>query len=339
MAKIRIVRLCTPLASGVARLWRRCFPCREVHANVVWNPFGRPMTRRAVQDRILGRESFDPAGSFVAVAGGRVVGFCIAAMPPSPEARDGYLCGLAVAPRFRRRGIGSRLLRRAERYLARCGARTVRVSSEGNPVPLLIGVPTNYEATPFLLNRGFRNPERRLLQVMTQDTTRYRFPRAMQERIRRLERAGIRIGHLEVRERSALDRLLTKHFQGWHRGIMERVTREPAAPISVAVRKRTVLGFAGPFGVAASGAGHFFALGVAPAERRQGIGAALFHRMSAELKALGAKAVNLTTELNNPAQDLYAAAGFRTRCVVDCGMRKDLASSQRQGVKPRGVER
>ena len=339
MAKIRIVRLRTPLASGVARLWRRCFPCREVHTNVAWNPFGGPMTRRAVQGRILGRESFDPAGSFVALVGDRVVGFCIAAMPPGSEARDGSLCGLSVDPRFRRQGIGSRLLQRAERYLIRRGARRVLVSSKGNPMPLLIGVPTNYQATPFLLNRGFRNPERRFLQVMTQDTTRYRLPRAMPERIRCLEGKGIRIGHLEAGEQSALDRLLAEHFRGWHRGIMERVTREPAAPISVAVRKRTVLGFAGPFGVAASGAGHFFALGVAPSERRQGIGAALFHRMNAELKALGAKAVNLTTELDNPAQDLYAAAGFRTRCVVDCGMRKDLASPQRQGVKPRGIER
>ncbi len=48
--------------------------------------------------------------------------------------------------------------------------------------------------------------------------------------------------------------------------------------------------------------------------------------MCAELKAGGARFVTLTTGLANPAQEIYLRAGFRTGCVVDYGMKKELGA-------------
>ena len=179
MVKIRIVPLTRWSAAGVARLWRRCFPAESLHAHPAWHPWLGPMTAARIERRILARKAFDPAGSFVVLSKGRVIGFAQAAFPPDGPADrsartpgSGYLCALAVDPRFRRQGIGSLLLARAERYLARGGARSVLTGFEGNPIALLGGVPMNDQAYPFFLNRGFRSVEQGQLQVMTQDTTR-----------------------------------------------------------------------------------------------------------------------------------------------------------------------
>lgn len=94
--------------------------------------------------------------------------------------------------------------------------------------------------------------------------------------------------------------------------------------IVVAGRGERVLGFSGPYSIHGSGKGAFWALGVDPGERRQGLGTALFDTMCAKLKAEGARFVTLTTGLANPAQEIYRRAGFRTGCVVDAGLKKEL---------------
>lgn len=324
MAGGRIVRLERRLASGVAALWRRCFPCREIHAHVAWNPAGRTFTRRSIEERILSRPEFDPASSFVALDGGRAVGFCLAAMPAGRGARDGYLSALCVAPGLRRRGLGSRLLARAERYLARRGARRILTTHQGNPIPLLLGAPMDTAAYAFLLTKGFRSYDREFLQVMAQDTTRFIYGKPVKDTARRLEKRGIRIRRVEARDRTALLRFLAGEFPSWRPGVKSSFEKDPPNAVLVAVRAGKVLGFAGPFVVGPTGAGHFHAIGVARSSRGLGLGVALFHRMCAELKAGGARAVHLTTHLDNPAQEIYARAGFRPRCVADCGMRKEL---------------
>ena len=295
IAKVDVVRFNARLAAGVAHLWRRCFPCRELHAHIAWNPSGGPITRRSLEQRVLSCDDFDPAGSFVALERRRVVGFCLAAMRRGRRARAGYLSALMVAPRLRRQGIGSMLLGRAERYLARRGAQKILTSYDGNPMPLLLGVPPGGEAYAFLLSRGYRSYDRRFLQVMAQDTARFRLRRPVRERIRRLEAKGFRLRRMEARDRRPLDRLLAKHFPAWRKAVMTKMKPDAPRGLLVAVRGRALLGFAGPFSVGSRGSGHFSALGLAPAARGQGLGAALLHRMCAELKTAGARAIHLTT--------------------------------------------
>jgi GNAT superfamily N-acetyltransferase len=331
VSKAKILPLTANLATGVARLWRRCFPCRELHTHIAWNPAGQAFTRRSIERRILGAPGFDPAGSFVAVSGGRVVGFCLAAMSAGKGPRDGFLSAVCVAPEERRKGLGTGLLARAERYLARRGARRILTTNEGNPLPLLLGVPLETEAFAFLLTGGFRSYDRNFLQVMAQDATKFRYGRRVKAMARRLESVGVRISHAGKTDRKALVRFMARHFPSWHPGIVKNFEKETPDPVLVAVRSGKVLGFAGPFGVGPTGAGHFMAIGVDGAARGLGLGVALFHRMSAELKAGGAWGVHLTTHLHNPAQEIYARAGYRARCVVDLGMRKEPGRSGRGG--------
>ncbi|MCX7805651.1 MAG: GNAT family N-acetyltransferase [Planctomycetota bacterium] len=342
---MRIERLCSGNAAGVARLWRLCFPLEKLHAHGAWNPRGEAMTRKALERRVLSREVFDARGSFVLVDGERVVAFCIAAIFPgatgsgasaggeamapagagSQPERVGHICAIAVAPAMRRRGIGSRLLALAERYLARRGADTVSVSFVGNPLPLLGGVPVNETAYPFFLNRGYRTMEGGILQVMTLDTSRFRLSRRIVGRKRENESRGISFGRMEPGMFGALESLLAREFPAWREGIMISLRRVLPPAILAAWRGREVVGYAGPYRVLAPvSTGTFHSIGVTREARGMGIGAVLFNLMCKEMKASGARRISLTTELTNPAREIYARAGFRTLFLVDYGLRKHI---------------
>ncbi len=312
-------------------MWRLCFSMEELHVHGAWNPRGEAMTVEAMHRRVLSREAFDPRGSFVVVEGRRVVAFCIATIrseekrPAGSEGRLGHICALAVAPAMRRRGIGARLLHMAERYLARRGATAASVSFVGNPIPLLGGVPVNETAYPFFLNRGYRTRECGLLQVMTLDTSGFRLSRQILKRKRHNESLGVSFGRLEPWMVGALEELLEREFPAWCGGIKASLRRVPPPSILVAWRGRKVLGYAGPYrALDSASTGTFNSIGVTREARGAGIGAVLFNLMCAELKAAGARRISLTTELTNPAQEIYARAGFKAQFVVDYGMRKDI---------------
>ena len=65
----------------------------------------------------------DPHGVFLARAGGRYVGTCVARY----SAGVGRIYSMAVHPKFRRRGIGRALLHAALRHLQECGAVEARL--------------------------------------------------------------------------------------------------------------------------------------------------------------------------------------------------------------------
>mgnify|MGYP001595996352 CR=1 FL=1 len=160
------------------------------------------------------------------------------------------------------------------------------------------------------------------MQVMVQRTRQFRFNPALRKRIKSLQARGIRVGCVRKDELPALDRFLARHFPAWREGNRRGV--EAGNAVIVANRAGRVLGFSGPYRVGPRGAGGFSAVGVAPKARGLGLGAVIFNLMCAQLKAQGARVVHLTTNLDNPGQELYHRAGFRTCCVADCGMRKEL---------------
>ena len=72
-------------------------------------------------------DEFNPDGVFVAKDGGtaEVIGYVLS----FPRRGYGYISGLAVAPEYRRQGIGFALVRAAIRYLRGLGFRTIRVDA------------------------------------------------------------------------------------------------------------------------------------------------------------------------------------------------------------------
>lgn len=102
-------------------------------------PNFRPTTEDEFRDRVLDCALFDPRGFFLAWAGGPgeagLVGLAHALRPaPADQAPSGeghhFLALLHVDPAHRRQGLGTRLLKAAERYLYYC---PVYVGAEETP--------------------------------------------------------------------------------------------------------------------------------------------------------------------------------------------------------------
>ncbi len=99
----RIRRFQKEDTEAVVALWRAC------DLVVPWNDPHKDILRKC---------SADPAGFLVAEAlGGEIIGTCMIGF----DGHRGWINYLAVAPKDRRRGLGTRLVRAAEEYLEGLG--------------------------------------------------------------------------------------------------------------------------------------------------------------------------------------------------------------------------
>ncbi len=98
----------------------------------------------------------------------------------------------------------------------------------------------------------------------------------------------------------------------WERDILgETAKGENSRPILIAAHNGKVIGFTGPLDVEKSGRGYFCGIGVDPDYRGKRISTVLFCRLCISLKEKGADFMSLFTGENNPARNIYEAAGFR----------------------------
>lgn len=98
----------------------------------------------------------------------------------------------------------------------------------------------------------------------------------------------------------------------WEKEILsEPVAEDGGRPIIVPVRENRVLGFTGPVDVEKSGRGYFAGIGIDTLARGHGLAKVLFCELCSCLKEEGARFMTLFTGENNPARNIYEAAGFR----------------------------
>lgn len=105
---------------AIAAIWNESFTGRGACILRMLAPL-----ERAVFSKLY----FDRAGLIVALDGSQPIGFVHAGFGPNAVQTDvatatGVVCALAVRPGYRRQGIGTELLRRAEAYLTDLGSAT-----------------------------------------------------------------------------------------------------------------------------------------------------------------------------------------------------------------------
>lgn len=149
----------------------------------------------SLERAVFGKHYFDPNGLILAFDGATPLGFIHVGFGPNPEqtridASTAVISAVAVRPGFRRRGIGTELLRRAESYAADRGATKILAGPARPNNPFYFGIyggadapgflASDAEVGPFFLNRGFFERsrfdvfQRRLEQPIT--VTDARFP-------------------------------------------------------------------------------------------------------------------------------------------------------------------
>ena len=130
---------------------------------------------------------------------------------------------------------------------------------------------------------------------------------------------------------------VTRYDPCSHRGLEEMMDRLgnsmwsaeiPAAgragmDLLVGLKDNICAGFAGPVYPEDTGRGYFAGIAVAPQYERNCLGTLLFYRLLEREKEAGSRYMSLFTGENNPARQIYLAAGFRVARVFAV-MRKEL---------------
>ena len=112
---------------------------------------------------VFAKPYFDPAGLIVAEEEGAPAGFVHAGFGSNNNGSGlshvaGVVCLIGVRPTFRRRGIGSELLRRAEAYLAEVGARSIFAGPAAPLNPFYFGLYGGSELPGFLESDAAAGP-------------------------------------------------------------------------------------------------------------------------------------------------------------------------------------
>jgi ribosomal protein S18 acetylase RimI-like enzyme len=147
---------------GLTEVWNESFTSRG--AAQLRN--SAPLERHA-----YAKPYFDPAGLIVALDGDKRIGFAHAGFGPnnaetSVSHAAGVTCMIGVRPTYRRKGIGSELLGRCEKYLKDRGAKTIFCGPMRPLNPFYLGIyggsdqpgflASDEAAGPFLEFHGYR---------------------------------------------------------------------------------------------------------------------------------------------------------------------------------------
>lgn len=244
-----------------------------------------PITRDLVLEKTYHDPYFAPHASFVAVAGGRLVG-CAPVSCLAREERTGYVKILAVHPHHRRRGIGRQLLTAVEQTLGADGATAVRILDE--PANYLApGVDVRYTAAHcFLPQCGYTRTGERVnmrvdLLALPYDTA---------ARAAGLQNQGIVIRRATATDEPDLMAFLAQHWTSWQYEVGNTFRNMPITTFIALdmTRQRSgrIVAFASYEGNN-RGTGWFGPMGTDPDYRRRGIGEVCCLRCLENLRELG----------------------------------------------------
>ncbi len=234
---------------------------------------------------------------FIALVEGRVVGFIgtqINQVAPHPPA--GFILCIVVHPEVQRRGIGSALIHAAMAYFREVGV--ARVMSGGKYPRIFPGVPSDlpiaaafFEKHGWLLNRGDAD--------LGRDLRDFTMPPAIQARI---EAEGVTIAPGTAADSAEVLELNNTHFAGWadtYKFVASLgdyqdflVVRDPAKGIIGSLimvgpgshPRRPDAPWKAIFGANIGGMGE---VGIAPDERKRGLGLAMCAVGAEVLRARG----------------------------------------------------
>jgi mycothiol synthase len=253
-------------------------------------------------------------GALMAKAGNIVAGFVYATArtPPADEsdAERGFIVTLFVAERFRRQGVGSRLIAAAEQSLRARGRSLAMVCPYG-PSYFTPGVDVNaYPAAVALFQRcGYEQASRPIsMQVDLPQLTEIEF---VQQKRRELEAAGAKVEtYRPDLTRPILDFARAEFGVDWHdvyRDAMLLINRGLAAPQRILAVEcgGKILGISHWDGE------RFGPIGVADSERSRGIGQILMFDTLKQQRLAGHSVAWFLWSDDKTARRLYDNAGFK----------------------------
>lgn len=262
--------------------------------------------------------------NFVAVDGGRVIGFSNGSYKKE-GAEVAYITFVLVDKAYRRNKIGSMLLSALENELKEKagGIKSLQITFfnpinlcwciPGTPChdhPNAPGIDVSSEAYIFFKNVGYIDMVYQNSFYLPLD--KFEMSEAIKERIEKLPENELNICFYDKKRHFGLSELFDDlGNELWREEITANAESENGLPVIIAEHNGKAVGFTGPLRVQESGRGYFAGIGVHSEYRKYGLGKALFNSLCKGLKDMGAGYMTLFTGETNPARRIYEGAGFK----------------------------
>ena len=205
-------------------------PYRQAYLDAIvagWNTclVHDALTRKRFVDEVLLDENFDPALALMALVGGELAGFCLAIRRKYPyltrglEETRGWISVFFVLPQYRRKGVGTALLQRAETLLLQRGTKEITLCAY-SPNYFTPGVDVTYPGgTAFFDAQGYTRGTEAV--SMQRDLFTYTIPAQTQQKMAEFEKQGITFTPFTMAHMEDLLAFTAREFDaGWVRNIL-----------------------------------------------------------------------------------------------------------------------
>ncbi|MCX7920178.1 MAG: GNAT family N-acetyltransferase [bacterium] len=248
--------------------------------NIMYDKF----TPALIEEKSFADPDFDPALTFVAKDNhGNIIGFLLGVMRVWKGKPIGWIKLMAVEESFRRKQIGSEMLKLLETKLTSLGATELKIMD----CPMnyyMPGVDPRYtEMVVFCLRRGFNRTGENINMDCDLVTGNFDTTELEQERIK----DGFEIKRAEPADKDEVLRFVTCQFPGWEHEIANTFKNNPIS-LHIAKKDKEVVAFSAYDGNNI-GLGWFGPMGTNPNLRGKKIGEILLKRCLADQKKQGYK--------------------------------------------------
>lgn len=253
----------------------------------IWNSCitAYPQTQQSFLCTLLCDENFSEQGCILAKDEEKLIGFCIAVKRLYPylekglQKGTGWILAIAVLPGYRRKGIGSKLLSKAEDYLHASKI----ILSAYSPYYFFPGIPDNaFEGLKFFEHHVYRRGESAYAMVM--DLNDYLPPLWVHKQKQAAEEKGYRFQNFCWKDGKKLLAFIGDNFSvGWRLHAVEALRSNQAERrIILCWKEAQIVGYV-QCGVQQDES-RFGPFGIAEAERNSGLGSILLHEMWMRMK-------------------------------------------------------
>lgn len=314
MSKIEITGWKSEDKEDFIRVWDKSAADGELRAPI----------DEAFFDRAVGDANFDFEGFFVVRVEGRPIGFGLGAVwrrevsGLEVSSFPGFVPFLLVDATYRRRGLGNLLLERVEGFLWEKGKEEAQVGHVYCPVAFGVDLYMGSYPLLFFVNRGYKILSQSLF--MRRELSDFELSQKVQDYLAQHQEKGITYSLCSSQDEELLSFVGDiVGSPGWRESL-----RASPNPALVGRFGSKIIVFMGPLEVGEDGSGQFTGIGVHPDFRRRHIASVVFALGCKEMKKSGATFSELTTNIHNPAQGVYFAAGYRGKAVLANKMIKKL---------------
>lgn len=301
--------------------------------------FLKPMGIEEYKEKLLSNPDFDYETVTVVYEEEKLIAFSIGYLRKkylnNPDVA-GIVNAIIVKKEYRKRGIGSNLLKKLEDYFKEHGRNKVAATyflpscyswyiphTDNHDHPCSPGIRLNSNEYFFYLHRGYETYAYQ--DAFHLDLVNYELSESVRKILDDNAKEGITIELYDADKHFGIEEFIRDlNIYDFETVIRSNLALEKPYPFLVVAKNNRVVGWTGAMWNEPSGRGHFDGIAILEEVRGRGLGKALFSSLAYYNKNNGAKFMTFYTGLTNHARYIYMGAGFK---IVQsfAGMQKRLS--------------